>query len=68
MSQHLLFSRVSIFDVIESQKRRLRDELQDVLASKLGDENLPQRVADEYGMRVPVLDESSKYANKKERG
>jgi hypothetical protein len=62
----LLFTGQSVFDVLENQKRRLRDELQRVAVSDLSDEELPQRLADEYGMRVPVLDEDRKYAKKRE--
>lgn len=55
-----------MFDVLESQKRRLRDELQRIPLSRLDDADLPQRLASEYGMDVPVLDESRKYAKKEE--
>jgi hypothetical protein len=66
VSQHLLFSGASVFDVIESQKRQLRDELQRLPLSRLDDADLPQRLAGEYGMDVPVLDEGRKYAKKEE--
>lgn len=66
MSQHLLFSSVSVFDVLEGQKQRLRDELQRIHLSRLDDGELPKRLANEYGMDIPVLDESRKYAKKEE--
>ena len=66
MSQHLLFSGASVFDVVENQKRRLRDELQRLPLSRLDEADLPQHLADEYGIDVPVLDEDRKYAKKQE--
>lgn len=66
MSQRLLFSGASVFDVIENQKRRLRDELQRLRVSDLGEADLPLRLAAEYAMNVPVLEEDRKYAKKKD--
>jgi hypothetical protein len=66
VSQHLLFSKTSVFDVMEHQKRRVRDELQRLPLSRLEDAELPLHLAAEYGMDVPVLDEARKYAKTKE--
>lgn len=66
MGQHLLFSGVSVFDVVENQKRRLRDELQRLPLTHLDDADLPERLSREYGMDVPVLDESRKYAKQQQ--
>ena len=66
MSQHLLFSGTSVFNVMENQKRQLRGELQRLSLSRLDDADLPQRLAGEHGIDVPVLDESQKYARRQE--
>lgn len=66
MTQRLLFSSVSIFDVMESQKKRLREELQRLPLSRLDDPGLSERLAAEFGMDVPVLEEERKYAKTQE--
>jgi len=66
VSQHLLFSGGSVFDVIENQKRRLREKLQRLPVSELDDPSLSERLASEFSMDVPVLDEQRKYAKKRE--
>lgn len=66
VSQRLLFSGTSVFDVIETQKRRLRDEFRRLRVSDLDDPDLPNRLAVEYGMHIPVLEEDRKYAKKKD--
>lgn len=66
MSHGLLFSGVSVFDVIANQKRRLRDQLVRLPVYDLDRTDLPQRLASEYGMDVPVLDEGRKYAKQRQ--
>jgi len=65
LSQKLLFNSVSVFDVIENQKKRLGDELHHLASFRLDDDGLPERLATEFGISVPVLDEEKKYARKR---
>lgn len=66
MSAKILFQGVSIFAVIENQKRLLRDQVQRMPASELGDPDLPERLANEFSIEVPILREDEKYATKRE--
>jgi len=66
LSAKILFHGVSVFDVIENQKRRLRDKVQRMPATELDDSELPNRLADEFGIEVPILNEEAKYARQRE--
>lgn len=66
MTQRLLFSGVSVFDVMLSQKQRLREKLQALPLFSLDDPDLPERMAAELGIDVPVLDDERKYAKRQE--
>ncbi|MGA8013925.1 MAG: hypothetical protein WB949_15960, partial [Candidatus Acidiferrales bacterium] len=66
MSSKILFHGVSVFDVIENQKRRLRDKVQRMPATELDDPELPHRLANEFRIEVPILNEEAKYARQRE--
>jgi hypothetical protein len=66
MSQPLLFYRVNIFDVMASRQTVLRDDFKRVPDSALDDEQLPEKLANDYGLAVPVLDEAQKHATTRE--
>lgn len=62
MAQRLLFSRINVFDLTEQRQYHLRDVLLELQHSELNDRELPDLLALKYGMRVPTLDDASKYA------
>ena len=58
MAAHYLFNRVSIFDVIENQKRRVAEAVQTLDANYLlnaSEEDLVRALVDEHRLDVPVI-------------
>ena len=57
----LLFSRVSIFDLIQAQQQKLKNEVNNQLDARtlaqISEEEIVQRLAAKYKLEVPVLDE-----------
>jgi TIR domain-containing protein len=66
MPRHYLFSESQIFDVMSERQHKLRDAFKYLDASALADANLSERLAAEYGLEIPLLDEDNKYATTRE--
>jgi len=66
VAQRYLFRTTTIFDVTQGRQRQLRDALGQMSLSALNDEQLPVKLANDYGLDVPILDEANKYATQKE--
>jgi hypothetical protein len=66
MAQHPLFSRNSIFDVVEHQQRELREAFKKVPQSALADADLPETLAQRFELNVPVLADADKKHTTKE--
>jgi len=64
--QRYLFTDASIFEVMLGRQGQLRDALGQLPLRALNDEQLPERLANDYGLNVPILDEANKYATKRE--
>jgi hypothetical protein len=63
-----LFHKVDIFNVLEHQKRGLKDAFQHVTNTELDADPVAvtARLLEEFGINVPVLEEDKKYAETKE--
>lgn len=66
MAQHSLFSRVNVFDVMQGRQYQLKDALAKLPASSLSDEELPEKLAIQFGLSVPLLDVDAKHATTEE--
>src|SRR5438034_9834911 len=58
MAAHYLFNRVSIFDVIENQKRRVAEAIQTLDANYLlnaSEEDLVRALVEEHRLDVPAI-------------
>ena len=58
----MLFHSVSIFNVIEDSKGRLRDVIRQLPPSELADEKLPEKIIEPFLLEIPTLNETNKYA------
>jgi TIR domain-containing protein len=66
MAYHNLFHRAEVHDVMQRRQVQVRDAVNQVDPSALDDPGLPESLATRYGLDVPKLDESSKYATARE--
>jgi hypothetical protein len=66
MAQRNLFSGVSVFDVMQRHQYQLKDALAKLPAGALSDEELPEKLAIEFGLSVPLLNVDAKYARTEE--
>jgi hypothetical protein len=51
---------------MEQMQRQLRHAFKQLPQSALDDDHLPERLSNEYGLNVPVLDETKKHATTQE--
>jgi TIR domain len=66
LAQHPLFSRVSIFTVIQERQERLREALSRLSQNSLDEEKLAENITKQYELDVPMLDETKTHATTKE--
>jgi hypothetical protein len=57
---------VNIFDVLERRQQLLRDDFKKLPDAAMDDQQLPEKIAIDYGLAVPTLDEANKYATTRE--
>jgi hypothetical protein len=65
-----LFLSAHIFGIMEHRKRQLKNAVREIDRTTIdhasSDEALAERLAQHYGLDVPILDEANKYATKEE--
>jgi len=70
VASQYLFSSANIFGVMESRKRQIKKAVHEMDRSEIdlasSDDALAEKLAQEYGLDVPVLDEENQYATKEE--
>jgi hypothetical protein len=66
VAQRLLFSRISVFDLMQQRQHQLKDALVKLPQSALADGELAELVVNDYGISVPTLNDDAKYATTRE--
>jgi hypothetical protein len=66
MRRNYLFCESQIFDVMTERQHQLRDSFKDLGPSALEDQNLVDKLAADFGLHVPVLNEEKKYGTTRE--
>jgi hypothetical protein len=61
-----LFYRANIFDVLASRHAVLEDDFKRLPETALSDDQLPEKLANKYGLAVPILDDANKHATTRE--